>query len=144
MLVLVWVCQQFRLDQTTQRGGGGRDAGLPSSTAMDDDAMGIQPTRKSPSPQMIRPDWPRWINSARVDDEFMLSAFLEYVMKCSVTAKEEVAKLYSIEHRVPQRMGGLVPSIPCIAKDCERCKTCKAAIGSDVVHGHGGRGTQNW
>ena len=47
----------------------------------------------------------------------------------------EVANLYQIEHRIcetivvngmlvrPQRMPGLVPSIPCTDPDCVRCRT---------------------
>ena len=111
VLVLMLVGKQYRLEQTTQ----GRGVGLPSSTAMDDDAMGIQPARQSPNPQIIRPDWPRLIKSARAVSGLMLGAFLEYVMRCRVTEKQQVAKPYSIEHRRPQRMRGPVPSIFCFA-----------------------------
>ena len=84
---------------------------------------------------MIRPDLPRWINSARVDSELMLSAFLWYRSQCSETEKVELECLYSIKHRLkdtiviegmlvrPQQIGEPVPSTPCTAEGCERCRT---------------------
>ena len=85
---------------------------------------------------MIRPDLPRWINRSNVDSGSMLSAFLWYCSQCSESEKLEPECLYSIEHRVkdivingmlmrPQRTENFVPSIPCTAEGCERCRTLR-------------------
>ena len=85
---------------------------------------------------MIRPDLPRWINRSNVDSSSMLSAFLWYRSQCSESERRELECLYSIDHRVedailingmlsrPQRIGP-VPSIPCTADGCERCRTLR-------------------
>ena len=86
---------------------------------------------------MIRPDLPRWINRSNVDSSSMLSAFLWYRSQCSESECWELECLYSIDHRVndailingmlsrPQRIEGPVPSIPCTAEGCERCRTSR-------------------
>ena len=67
----------------------------------------------------------------------MLSAFLWYRSQCSESERRELECLYSIDHRGkdiilingmlirPQRIEGVVPSIPCTAEGCERCRTLR-------------------
>ena len=86
---------------------------------------------------MVRPDLPRWINRSNVDSSSMLSAFLWYRSQCSESERRELECLYSIDHRGkdtiiingmlvrPQRIEGVVPSIPCTAEGCERCRTLR-------------------
>ena len=86
---------------------------------------------------MITPHEPRWINRSNVDSESMLSAFLWYRSQCSESERLELECLYSIDHRVkdailingmlcrPQKIEGPVPSIPCTAEGCERCRTLR-------------------
>ena len=76
---------------------------------------------------MIRPDLPRWINRSNVDSPSMLSAFLWYRSQCSESERRELECLYSIDHRVKDamRIEGVVPSIPCTAEGCERCRTLR-------------------
>ena len=86
---------------------------------------------------MIRPDLPRWINRSNVDSPSMLSAYLSYRVDCSESERWEFDCLYSIDHLMkdeiiidgllirPQMMGPVVPSIPCTAEGCERCRTLR-------------------
>ena len=86
---------------------------------------------------MIRPDLPRWINRSNVDSASMLSAYLSYRVECSESERWEFDCLYSIDHLMkdeiiingmlirPQKIEGVVPSIPCTAEGCERCRTLR-------------------
>ena len=86
---------------------------------------------------MIRPDLPRWINRSNVDSPSMLSAYLSYRVECSESERWEFDCLYSIDHLMkddiiingmlirPQKIEGVVPSIPCTAEGCERCRTLR-------------------
>ena len=78
---------------------------------------------------MIRPDLPRWINRSNVDSPSMLSAFLWYRSQCSESERRELECLYSIDHadrvKDAMRIEGVVPSIPCTAEGCERCRTLR-------------------
>ena len=67
----------------------------------------------------------------------MLAAFLRYRAQCSESERRELECLYSIDHRGndiilingmrirPQRIEDGVPSIPCTAERCERCRTLR-------------------
>ena len=82
-----------------------------------------------------RPDWPRWINSARHDSAAMLSAFLRYKGLCSEAEAVAVAELYSVEHAIretitlgtqqvtPQQVPSPVPSVACKVPGCVRCSS---------------------
>ena len=88
-------------------------------------------------PMTVRPDLPRWIASSKCDSTAMLSAFLHYRKQCTIAEAEALKDLYTIEHAergfiiingqvvVPQKLDSSIPSRPCSAPSCARCKALK-------------------
>ena len=90
--------------------------------------------RSHPTTPLMSVELPRWIDHPRVDSQAMLSAFLDYCGRCTEEAREQLDHLFMIVHTQestfvkgnkvvqPQVMSPL-PTRPCEAQECERCRT---------------------
>ena len=91
------------------------------------------PTSSACVASMVAPGLPRWVDSASVDSQAMLSAFLGFLGNCTDDEATELAELFSIEHAIqptitvlgqvlrPEPVPSPVPAHPCVASGCARC-----------------------
>ena len=91
-------------------------------------------SRGHPTTPLMSVELPRWIDHPRVDSQAMLSAFLDYRRRLTGKTREQLEHLYMIVHTqestfvtgnkvIQPRMTSPLPTRPCKAQECERCRT---------------------
>ena len=91
-------------------------------------------SRGHPTTPLMSVELPRWIDHPSVDSQAMLSAFLAYRHRSTGETRKQLEYLYMIVHThestfvtgntviQPQEVSPL-PTRPCEAQECERCRT---------------------